>query len=255
MKLCDVNAHIGHWPFRPLPYADAGTLLSEMDRLGIERAVVAHNHGILYRNPQAANRELALAVREHRDRLLPAATLDPLYVDAEGDLRRCRDDLGMRILRLLPPYHGYTLAAPEALAFAAAARDLSMTVLVPFRIEDLRQRHRLDADRNTPVEDLSAFARALPGLTVVGTQFSLSADPKTVEALQAAPGLHFDVTRVHSQPPYLQELIRAAGAGRFLFGTGMPLLTPEVPLVRLSLIEDEAAREAVGSGNFRRLFG
>jgi len=255
MSLCDVNAHIGHWPFRPLPYVDAESLLSEMDRLDIERAVVASNHGLLYRNPQRANEELALAVRAHADRLVPAATLDPLYVEASGDLRRCRKDLGMKVLRLAPPYHGCTLASPELRSLAAAARDLGMTVLVPFRVEDIRQRHRLDVDRNTPVEDLFAFARAMDGLDVVGTQYSLTADAQTVEALRTAPNLRFDVTRLHSQPPCLQELIRAVGAQRFLFGTGMPFLAPEVPLVRLSLIEDAASREAVGSGNFRSLFG
>jgi uncharacterized protein len=256
MSLCDVNAHIGNWPFRPLPYTDAETLLSRMDAMGIERAAVAHSHGILYRNPQRANEELFEAVGRHGDRLVPVATLNPFYIDAIRDLRRCRDELGMKALRLVPPYHGYALAAPEALAFAEAARGLGMTVLVPFRVEDLRQRHRLDADRNTPLDDLLAFARALPGLNMVGTQYSLSADAKTVEALQAAPGLHFDITRMrNSVPPHLADLVRQVGGDRFLFGTGMPFLVPEVSLVRLSLLEDDTARAAVAAGNFRRLFG
>jgi predicted TIM-barrel fold metal-dependent hydrolase len=256
MKLCDGNAHIGHWPFRPLPWTDAETLLREMDRLDIERAAVAHSHGLLYRNPQRANEELAAAVREHRDRLVPVATLDPLYVDALGDLKRCREELGMKALRLAPPYHGCTLASPETLALGGAARELAMTVLVPFRVEDLRQRHRFDADRNTPAEDLFAFAMALPGLAVLGTQFSLKADEKTVEALKAAPGLHFEITRIrNSVPPHLSDLVRAVGAERFLFGTGMPFLVPEVAQVRLALLEDGAARTALAAGNFRRLFG
>jgi predicted TIM-barrel fold metal-dependent hydrolase len=256
MSLCDANAHIGHWPFRPLPFTDAETLLSEMDRLGIERAAVAHSHGLLYRDSQRANEELAEAVRGRRDRLVPVATLDPRYIDALGDLRRCRDGLGMKALRLAPPYHGCTLTSPEVLAFGKAAIDWGMTVVVPFRVEDVRQRHRLDVDRNTPADDLFAFARALPGLTIVGTQYSLAADEKTVEALKAAPGLHFDIARIRgSVPPHLADLVRAVGPERFLFATGMPFLTPEVSQVRLALIDDVAAREAIGAGNFRRLFG
>jgi predicted TIM-barrel fold metal-dependent hydrolase len=124
-------------------------------------------------------------------------------------------------------------------------------------VEDLRQKHRLDADSNTPLDDLFAFARALPGLNVLGTQFFVgAADAKTVEALKAAPGLHLEISRVRNCVPRpLCDLVREVGRERFLFGTGMPLQTPEVALLRLALFEDAAVRDAVGAGNFRRLFG
>ena len=61
MKLCDVHAHIGHWPFHRLPFVDAASLLAEMDRLGIRRAAVCNTHGVFYKNPQASNEEIGRA--------------------------------------------------------------------------------------------------------------------------------------------------------------------------------------------------
>ena len=73
--LIDINTWIGHWPFRRLRRATAAGLLKHMDRVGIDTAVVADVSAVLYRDSHAATQDLASAVRRHRDRLLPVATL------------------------------------------------------------------------------------------------------------------------------------------------------------------------------------
>ena len=79
--IIDVNAWVGHWPFRRLRHNTVPGLLRLMDRSGIDRAVVASIHGVFYRNVHPANEELARQVLRHRDRLIPFATLNPAYRD------------------------------------------------------------------------------------------------------------------------------------------------------------------------------
>ena len=79
MKVHDINAHIGRWPFRTLPEFDEKGLLRAMDRLGIEKAAVCNTAGLFYKNAQAANEELFSRTKAHRDRLYPVMTLNPSW--------------------------------------------------------------------------------------------------------------------------------------------------------------------------------
>ena len=50
----DIHASVGHWPFRQLRGNDCAGLLAELDRRGIDQALVANLHGVFYMNAQAA---------------------------------------------------------------------------------------------------------------------------------------------------------------------------------------------------------
>ena len=142
--IIDVNAWVGHWPFRQLRHNTVQGLLRLMDRSGIDRAVVASVHGVFYRNAHSANEELAKQVLRHRDRLIPFATLNPTYAEWGEDLRRCAEDLELCGIRLVPQYHGYDLDSDASLDLLDAVSDLGWCVQVPMRIVDRRQRHPWD---------------------------------------------------------------------------------------------------------------
>lgn len=255
MTLCDVHAHIGHWPFRRLPFTDARSLVREMERLGIERAAVCNTHGVFYKNTQAANEELAEEVDGLRDRLLPVATLNPAYVAAEADFGICVRELGMAGLRLVPQYHGYRLDDPRAIALAAAAGEAGIPIIVPRIMVDPRQRHRLDIEETVDLAALAAFARAVPGTRVVGVEYGPGPDERTLGLLAEAPNLVFEISRIpFLNARALQQLIAKIGPTRLVFGTGLPFKTPEVSLLKLELLEDPSARERIAAGGFRELF-
>ena len=142
--IIDVNAWVGHWPFRRLRHNTVQGLLRLMDRSGIDRAVVASIHGAFYRDAHAANEELADQVLRHRDRLIPFATLNPAYAGWEEDLRRCVEDLELCGIRLVPQYHGYDPASNASLDLLDAVSEVGWPVQVPMRIVDRRQRHPWD---------------------------------------------------------------------------------------------------------------
>ena len=106
--IIDVNAYLGHWPFRQLRHNTASGLLKLMDKNGIDKAIVSSINAIFYKNCHSGNEELAAETKAHRDRLIPFATLNPEYPGWEDDLKHCHEDFGMTGLRLLPHYHNQT---------------------------------------------------------------------------------------------------------------------------------------------------
>jgi uncharacterized protein len=233
----DVNTWIGRWPFRPLPVTTAAGLLKAMDRHGIEKSVVSSLHAVFYRNCQTANEELHRETRGHRDRLVPFATINPTYEGWREDLRVCRETFGMPGLRLVPQYHNYRLAGPEARDLVTAASGLGMPVAIPMRLEDRRQRHWLDTAPDVSAGEIEAIARACPGakflvLEGIGLEGSaLVRDPQLRERVW------IEISRFTS---VLQESIPRlveAAADRLVFGTGMCLKAPSPALLKVRILK------------------
>ena len=134
--MIDVNAYLGHFAFRQLRHNTADGLLRLMDRNGIERAAVSSAASITYRNAQAGNEELAAEVKGHGDRFIPIAVINPAYAGALDDLRTCREEFGMRGLRLYPSWHNYQLTDPSCVELVNAAAAAGMSISIPLRVED-----------------------------------------------------------------------------------------------------------------------
>ncbi|MEW6755275.1 MAG: amidohydrolase family protein [Candidatus Latescibacterota bacterium] len=254
--LIDTNTYIGHWAFRPLPWHTAGDLVRAMDTHGIDRAFVSSASAILYRNPQAGNEELFAQVRAHADRLVPFAVLNPTYAEWEHDLAVCHGEFGCRGVRLYPGYHRYTLGDPAGAALIAAATARGMVVSVPLRVEDNRQRSWLLDVPDVPAAEVAEAARAHPqgrflpvnGAGYTGTAFAARGELPCDYALE--------ISRLSCFVPAeeLPALLAAAGPEHLAFGSGMPFTVPEVPLLKLEVLDAPAeAMEAIRWGNAARL--
>ncbi len=251
--LIDVHAYIGHWAFRQLRHNSAEALVQRMDVHGIDRAVVASIHGILYKNVHLSNEELAEQIHLYRDRLIPFATLNPTYPGWREDLRRCVEDLGLEGIRLYPQYHRYSLTDPAGLELIDAVTALGWTVQVPMRIVDRRQRHPWDLARDiTPGEFVAAF----------------SVRPET--RWMVLNGLGFDPTQLADSARFVIEisrmtsvlqrnipiLIEAIGAEHLVFGTGMPFKVPEPALLKLEALDVAAeVKERIAWRNAAEMLG
>ena len=133
-----------------------------MDSRKIDRAVVASASAITYRNPQAGNEEVDEETRRHRDRLIPFAVINPTYAGWEDDLRICREDFGMRGVRLYPNWHNFTLSDPRCLDLVHAATERGMIVSIPIRVEDPRERSWLVDIPDLALDEVAGLVRACP---------------------------------------------------------------------------------------------
>lgn len=256
--LIDVNAYIGHWPFRELRHNTASALVRLMDRKAIDKACVSNASAVLYKNPQTANEELARQARRHRDRLVPFAVINPTYADWEHDLARCVEKHDCRGLRLYPGYHNYELTDSCCAELVSAATGRGLLVSIPIRAIDRRQRHWLVDVPDVPLDAVVDLVRRHPKARLIllnGIGYLGSALGKPGNGL---PSNYFvEISRLSALVrSEIRQLVDVLGADRLVFGTGMCLKYPDPPLVKLEVLDaTRAEKERIRWRNAAKLLG
>ncbi|MEX2574404.1 MAG: hypothetical protein WD317_08905 [Balneolaceae bacterium] len=261
--LIDINAYIGHWPFRQLRGNTLDALVERMNRFGVDQAVVANINGIFYKASDFGNRELHEAINandEFRERIIPFAVMNPVLPWWERALEESHEQLGMKGIRLYPLYHKYDLTDSRCIELVEAARDRGMTVAIPQRMVDIRQRSWLDVSEELDYEDIAMLVREVPDAKYMMLDTRHRVNDEAREILEQADIL-FDTTRASGTPitglngasfPYLIDMF---GPEKMAFGTGTPFIDYYSPFIRLYAFEeaDEQTKEMIRSGNARRM--
>jgi predicted TIM-barrel fold metal-dependent hydrolase len=237
--IVDVNAYLGHFAFRRLRHNTAPALLRLMDDKAIDRAVVSSASAITYRNTQSGNEELAAEVKPHGDRLIPFAVINPSYAGWEDDLKVCRDEMGMKGVRLYPRWHNYSLSSASCLDLVHASAERGMVVSIPIRVEDPRQRSWLVDVPDVPLAEIASLVCACPNARFIllnGQQYVSSPLGKRDSGLP--PNYLIEISRID---PLLAnefgQLLTNLGADRLVFGTGMPFNDPDPALLKMDLLD------------------
>jgi len=245
MELWDVNCLLGRWPSASLLFHDVAGLLARMDQLGVARAAVSHTECLHY-DVAAGNEELmrllAQAAPADRARLWPVWSLVPLVTGEQGppaELTAALDQNGIRLARLYPRDHNYSLSGPDAaelLAFLAPRHTVTL----------------IDSEQ-TSWEEVDRVAAAYPGLPLVVCQVGYRALRRFAGVLARRPNVHIDLSFFASHQG-LEWLVARAGPGQVLFGTGAPVSDGGGGAARLLLsgLPPEACA-AIAHGNLQRL--
>jgi len=254
--IIDVNAYLGHWPFRQLRHNTASGILRLMDENGIDKAIVSSINAIFYKNCHAGNEELAVETKTHRDRLITFATLNPQYAGWEDDLKQCREDFGMAGLRLFPHYHSYELASKTSLDMIHKATDGGMVLAVPVCMVDRRQRHWLDNVSDLPISDIESAMRECPeaGFIILSGRGFQDSGLVRDEKLRSGNFL-IEISRLSV---VLQEeiprLIEVLGPSKLAFGTGIPFKYPMPALLKMQVLDaPEQVKEKIRWENVARM--
>lgn len=255
--IIDVNAALGHYPFRQLRYNTPERLVGLLDRNGIDRAVVTSLHALFYRDAHRGNEELQEAARVHASRLVPIATINPKYVGWERDLAQAVEGWRMKAVALAPAYHGYSLADEAGRAVLSRISEYGVPVLLNQRFEDRRGRHAWDRAEDVPVTALLDAAKAHPKLKFLLVNWIALDGPKL-----AAAGLKgrclIDFARL--QVVYRKDvpkLVEALGVESIAFGSHLPFEYVGSSLVKLANLESwpAADREKIAWRNAAAFLG
>ena len=250
--IIDVSAFIGHYPYRALPETSAAFLLGEMDRVGIDEALVGHLPAFLYRDPTQGTAQF-LAGMESRDRRLhPIPTVHPGLPAWQNDVAEAREQ-GAKAIRVYPMHQTLPPAGDAMQALVATAADAGLVVVLTVRFEDVRQRHPLDSVGDLPPSAVRSLARAGPGVRLVVTHAGREFIEEVHYGLtsEEARRVLWDVSWVWGPPSHdLNHLVRTMGAERFVFGSGMPLRIPDATIAKLDLSEvSDEERRLIESDN------
>jgi uncharacterized protein len=276
--LLDINAYVGHWPFKQLQYNTCGLLLDRMNTFGVDVSVISNVNGIFYKNTQSANEELYDQIKSDnrfKDRFIPFAVINPIYAGWRDDFEVCIKRMGMKGIRIFPQYHDYELTDPSLIELVKLARDHGLPVSLDIRMVDSRQRSWMDIPKFNPATDLKIdvitkewkLSNIVPLINevpdakfiIVNLANGIDLSEEEMKLIIKADILFDTSGRVIRGDNILGELLKRFGKEKFAFGTHSPILdylTGRLRIESMSEAEaDESTKEMLRSGNARRILG
>ncbi|WP_372638794.1 amidohydrolase family protein [Fodinibius sp.] len=259
--LIDMNAYVGHWPFRKLNYNTCESLLGRMNQFGVDLSVISNLNGIFYQNPQSANEELYETLQSDKsfeDRFIPFAVMNPIYAGWKNDFQVCSEKMDMKGIRLYPRYHNYEITNPSCIELVKSARDRNMPVALSLRMSDSRATSWMDLERGSEwsLRDLIPLIKEVPDaryliLNIVGNPFL---DEEETELLKKT-NLVMDTSGRGLRR--FAELLERYGRDKFAFGTHSPILDYVTGALRIESLRDSEAdnktKNLLRDGNAKRI--
>lgn len=259
--LVDINAYVGHWPFRKHRYNTCETRMERMNRIGVDVSVISNMNGIFYKNPQLANEELYDEIRSrhaYQDCFVPFAVINPIYAAWRNHFDTSTGKMGMKGIRLYPKYHGYALTDPACVEVVKRARDRDLPVALCLRMVDSRPSSWLDLERDVEwaLSDVVPIVKAVPDAKYFIVNIARSANLSEPDT-QMFKGANILMDTSGRNITRLGELLETFGREKFAFGSHAPILDDITGLLRIESLRDSEADEAtkslLRSGNATRM--
>ena len=240
MSIIDSHCHLGVG-FRKRATVDE--LLREMDRAGVERAVVSTVDEFIAVSNREGNDEVLRAIRAHPDRLKGLSAVNPWFREkGVSELSRCLE-AGLSGLKLNSHLQGFVLSDPLVHPLVETCRSFG----VP-----------LYAHTGTPVVaepfQLAELARAFPDVPMVlghmgYTDFWYDAVPAALQS----QNIYLETSLIDIMN--IRTAIEKVGPDRILFGSDFPESDLSLEVEKMSMVEMTAeARARIMGENAARLW-
>jgi hypothetical protein len=239
----DVNTFIGGYPFRYVPHPEAEVLVRVLAREGRAGAWVGHLPSAFHRDPTHGNDALFEALAPHGGVLRPVPAVRPDWPRWERALADVKGR-GAVAVRAWPAHWGLGPGDARMRALAIAAGEAKLPLVLTVRLEDLRQRHRLDVAGDLTAAAVRDLARAGAGVRLVVT----AAGREMIEEVHwgltpdERERVWWDISWIWGPPEdHLAHLLRTIGPPRFVYGSMWPLRLTQTPMANLELLPEELA--------------
>ena len=243
----DANAALGRRHDRRVAVDDAAGLLAEMDRAGVERALVYAPHAAAFDSAEG-NAGLLEAIGDET-RLVPQFVCNPTFDDLDATAAQI-EAADVRAVRMVPTLHHYPFRSWVVGEWLEWLSSRGIPLWLPASYE-ANWHDGGDLDPHAVHET----AREFPDLTVVLCEVHYVQASWAPPLLRSLPNLSIEVSR-YVIVDGIARLLEIVGPGRVLFGSRFPeqAIAPQLyHLHRLGL--NEADLRAVCGGNLERLLG
>jgi predicted TIM-barrel fold metal-dependent hydrolase len=136
-----------------------------------------------------------------------------------SDVKRCAEDHGMRVIRLHPNYHGYTLETPTFRELLALAGKHRLLIQLVAQMEDERTQH--PQVRAAPV-DLKSLAALMREMQEARVMLLNANSAMVLRHLQDCPNVWLDFAMIEGVGG-LESLLKAWPVERVVFGSFAPV--------------------------------
>ncbi|MFN8453455.1 MAG: amidohydrolase family protein [Anaerolineae bacterium] len=241
MMVVDAHCHVGIGHEYRQSVAD---LLADMDRCGVDRAVICPVDRCLAVDNREGNDLMLATARAYPNRFYPFATANPWYGPrAVAELRRAIGE-GARGIKLHPPLQGFLLCDDLVYPLMEVADALAVPVYFHTGTPAFAQ----------PMQ-LAELALRFPQVNLImGHMGSTDFKADALPAASMAPNIYLDTSWI--LPELVTRAVAEVGPERVIFSSDTPL--SDLPLeleLRAAARMDEAARAMLMGGNILRLLG
>jgi uncharacterized protein len=247
-KLIDCHVYLGAHPFRRLGAENAAEFAAALQKRGVTEAWAGAFEGLLRRDVAAVNRELAAKCQNTL--LRPCGTVNLTLPAWQDDVKRCADEHGMRVIRLHPNYHGYTLETPAFCELLTLAGKHRLLIQLVAQMEDERTQHPQVRVAAVDLKPLAAIMRERQEARVM----LLNANAAMVlRHLQDCPNVWLDFAMIEGVGG-VESLLKSWPVERLVFGSFASVFYWES--ARLKMQEsalEESQSLAIQAGNAKGL--
>ena len=214
---------------------NVGNLLHQMDRAGIDRAMIWLQPPYM-RDIGQANRYVYECARQYSDRLIPFGWSDPHFgvTKAVEEIRRCHEDYGMVGIKLNGAQNTFyidDLETVDPLIAEIAERDIVLALHIGADFYEFTHPYRA-----------AKIARRYPKLRMLLAHMGGAGKPDLSNACIEFACENPNMYLIGSAVSYLQVLkaVKLLGASRVLFGSDTPFALPRVEVAAYNaLLEGE----------------
>ena len=236
--IIDVNAWTGPWPALVNVPHDAASVRASLREYGVERIFMAPLAAAWSANPHLCNAAVYAAASEFED-ISPVPVIDPTLPTWREEMEKAAGHRAVRMIKLLPGYGGYGLAAADEL-FEEAARA-NLAIMVQIRIDDPRRHHPMAMVPDVPAGDVVKAASCHPDLKLVIGGASAATLRDFTLKIRELPSLYADTSQVDGVDS-LKMLVEEGLGNKLLFGSHAPVFMPAAAVARvLNDLSDDAA--------------
>jgi predicted TIM-barrel fold metal-dependent hydrolase len=216
-------------------------LVKDMDRAGVDMAVVYCHSGNFFDNDYTAQ-----AVRQHTDRLIGLAYINPTKETGPIELKRA-SDLGLKGIVLDPKYDGYSLSIASHWFMDPIFSFCQENKLI-LMVEGWGDSH------NTMPYQFRDVAWNFPQLKIILAHMSMMGGYDDVHRVaKLCPNVYVNTSTTTTSQ--VNIAVRRAGAEKVLLGTNTPVEYLEVGLKKVEVgVPNSHKRQLVLGGNAKELF-
>jgi len=248
--IIDTNVLLGRWPFTPLKYDNVDGVLTLMDRAGIDKGVVTSLNSVFYYDCEIGNREVGEACKQHPDRFIPLAVINPNLLSWQEHLKECLEEYGIKGIKLHPDYHKFSLSAEGTAEVMQAARKFNIPIYIQTSLLDMRHHPGYCFVSEAPILDVAGVVKrnSRNTLIIAGGQHFRTRVGELLNSAQQSENFYIVTDGLGGPFDGLGDLVEQIGSSRLLFGTRTPILYAEASRMMLeqSKISNEDKEKILG---------
>ena len=221
--LIDCNFWLGEHPNRQLPWHGTPSIIKHLRERGVTQAWACSFDALLHKDLAAANARLTAECKASNGLLEAVGAVNPALPGWQSDLEQCAVKHAMKIIRLVPGYHGYELDDPRFTELLLLAKEHRLLVQIVTQLEDERTQHPL---LRVPPVNLKKLPRAARVMV-------LNANASHVMTALRGTAAVIDTAFIEGVGG-VENLLKDWPANRLVFGSHAPWFYWEANKLKLS---------------------